>query len=56
LTRSCAAAEPLLLSGYGRMKAREQYTPAYRKKELLAALERLVQLYEATGPKDKADE
>jgi serine/threonine protein kinase len=51
-----AEAESPLLSGYEGMMAREQTIPAYRKKELPAAVERLVQLYDAWGKKDKADE
>jgi tetratricopeptide (TPR) repeat protein len=52
-----AEAEPLLLAGYEGIKAREQAIPRwYRMTWLPEALERLVQLYEATGRKDKADE
>jgi tetratricopeptide (TPR) repeat protein len=50
-----AEAEPLLLAGYEGMKQREAKIPASGKVRLTEALERLVQLYEATGQKDKAD-
>ena len=51
-----AEAEPLLLAGYEGMKQREGKIPPIRKVRLTEAIERLVQLYEATGKKDKADE
>ena len=51
-----AEAEPLLLAGYEGMKRREEKIPPNRKVRLTEAIERLVQLYEATGKKDKADE
>ena len=51
-----AGAEPLLLAGYLGMKEREAKIPARRKICLIEALEWLVQLYEATGQKDKAKE
>jgi hypothetical protein len=38
------------------MKQREAKIPAMGKVRLTEALERLVQLYDATGQKDKADE
>ena len=47
--RTFADAEPLLLAGYEGMEAREAFMPAYRKHELPAAADRLVQFYEATG-------
>jgi serine/threonine protein kinase/Tfp pilus assembly protein PilF len=50
------AAEPLLLKGYEGMKQREAKIPAHAKVHLTEALERVVQLYDATGQKDKADE
>jgi tetratricopeptide (TPR) repeat protein len=50
------AAEPLLLKGYEGMKQREAKIPANSKTRVTEALERLVQLYDATGQKDKADE
>ncbi len=50
-----AEAEPLLLQGYEGMKQREAKIPANGKIRLPEALERLVQLYEATGQKDQAD-
>jgi eukaryotic-like serine/threonine-protein kinase len=50
-----ADAEPLLLRGYEGMKQREAKIPAPSKSRLTQALERLVQLYEATGKKDQAD-
>jgi tetratricopeptide (TPR) repeat protein len=46
-----AEAEPLLLAGYEGMKQRGAYPP-----RLTEATERLVQLYEATGKKEKAAE
>lgn len=48
-------AEPLLLSGYQGMKQREAKIPPQGKVRLTEALERLVQLYEATGKKEEAD-
>ena len=50
-----ADAEPLLLSGYQGMKERATKIPPQGKVRLTEALERLVQLYEATGKKDEAD-
>ena len=50
-------AEPLLLSGCEGLKARAQAIPEpWNKIRLTEAVERLVQLYEATGKKDKAAE
>jgi serine/threonine protein kinase/tetratricopeptide (TPR) repeat protein len=49
-----AQAEPLLVQGYEGMKAREAEIPPQAKFRLLEAVERLVQLYEATDRKDKA--
>jgi hypothetical protein len=51
-----AEAEPLLLQGYEGMKQREVKIPAGAKARLTEALERLVQLYDATGQKDKAEQ
>jgi hypothetical protein len=51
-----AEAEPLLLQGYEGLKQREAMIPATGKFNLTEALKRLVQLYEATGQKDKAAE
>jgi hypothetical protein len=51
-----AEAEPLLLQGYEELKDREAKIPAHGKIRLVQALERLVQLYDAWGKKDKADE
>ena len=50
-----ADAEPLLLKGYQGMKEREKTIPPIGKDRLPEALERLVQLYEATGKKDEAE-
>ena len=50
-----ADAEPLLLAGYEGLQQREAKIPAPGKARLTEALERLVQLYEATGKKDQAD-
>ncbi len=47
-------AEPLLLAGYDGMKQREAKIPPQGKVRLTEAVERLVQLYEATGRKDEA--
>jgi tetratricopeptide (TPR) repeat protein len=55
-----ADAEPLLLGGYEGMKKREEKAPGANatgspiKIRLTEALERLVQLYDATGKKDEA--
>jgi tetratricopeptide (TPR) repeat protein len=51
-----AQAEPLLLKGYEGMKARAGAIPGGDRKRLAEALDRLVQLYEAWGQPDKADE
>jgi tetratricopeptide (TPR) repeat protein len=51
-----AETEPLLLSGYEGMKQREEMIPRQGKIRLTEAIERLVQLYEAMGKTDKADE
>jgi tetratricopeptide (TPR) repeat protein len=49
-------AEPLLLAGYEGMKQREgKIEPVFRFR-LTEAIERLVQFYEVTGKKDKAEE
>ncbi len=47
-------AEPLLLAGYDGMKQRAAKIPPQGKVRLTEAVERLVQLYEATGRKDEA--
>jgi WD40 repeat protein/serine/threonine protein kinase len=49
-----AAAEPLLLQGYEGMKGREAQIPEPGKMRLPEAVERLVQLYEATNQPEKA--
>jgi len=54
--RKYAEAEPLLLSGYEAMKAREDKMPEVGKPRIKEALTRLVQLYEAWGKPDKAAE
>jgi hypothetical protein len=54
--RRYAEAEPLLLAGYEGLKQREATIPANAKKALTEALERLVQLYDAWGKKDQADQ
>jgi tetratricopeptide (TPR) repeat protein len=51
-----AEAEPLLLSGYQGMKQREGTIPFEGKPRLSEALQRLVQLYEATDRRDQAAE
>jgi eukaryotic-like serine/threonine-protein kinase len=49
-----AEAEPLLLTGYEGMKMREKTIPPQGQARILEAIERLVQLYEATERKDEA--
>ncbi len=49
-------AEPLVLSGYEGMKAREAKIPAQGKPRMTQAAKRVVELYEAWGRKDKSDE
>ena len=49
-----ADAEPLLLTGYEGMKQREKTIPEQGKTRLPEAVERLVQLYDATGKKEEA--
>jgi tetratricopeptide (TPR) repeat protein len=49
-----AEAEPLLLTGYEGMKQREKTIPPIHRIRIAEALDRLVQLYEATGKKDEA--
>jgi eukaryotic-like serine/threonine-protein kinase len=51
-----AEAEPLLLSGYEGMKARQESIPASAKDNLREALEWLVKLHEALGQPEKAAE
>ena len=51
-----AEAEPLIISGYEGMKAREAKIPPPGKPRLTDAAERVVKLYEAWGKKDKAAE
>jgi serine/threonine protein kinase/tetratricopeptide (TPR) repeat protein len=51
-----AEAEPFLLSGYEGMKQREEKISAAVKGRIQEALQRLVQLYEATGQSEKAVE
>jgi serine/threonine protein kinase/lipopolysaccharide biosynthesis regulator YciM len=51
-----AEAEPLLLQGYEGMKEREKNIPPQSKVRLVEGLERLVQLYDAWGKNDKADD
>ena len=50
-----ADAEPLLLQGYEGMKQREAKIPVNSKVRLTEALDRLVQLYDATGRPDQAE-
>jgi serine/threonine protein kinase len=50
-----AEAEPLLLEGYQGMKRREATIAREGRARLIEALERLEQLYRATGQKDEAD-
>jgi hypothetical protein len=51
-----AEAEPLIVSGYEGLKAREARIPLPGKPRLREAAERVVQLYEAWGKPDKAAE
>ena len=54
--KNYAAAEPLLLSGYEGMMQRKDKIPAGGQSRPKEAIERLVQLYEATGQTEKAAE
>ena len=49
-----AEAEPLLLKGYEGMKAREKTIPSQASPRIPEALDRLVELYAATGKRDEA--
>jgi hypothetical protein len=49
-----ADAEPLLVAGYEGVKQREKTIPPQGQIRLTEAVERLVQLYAATGKKDEA--
>ena len=49
-----AEAEPLLVQGYEGMKQHQAKIPAANKHCLTDSLERLVELYEATGRRDRA--
>ena len=51
-----AEAEPLLISGYEGMKAREAKVPAAGKIRITEAAQRLVTLYESWGKPEKANE
>ncbi|HLN27317.1 MAG TPA: tetratricopeptide repeat protein [Gemmataceae bacterium] len=51
-----ADAESLLLAGYEGMKQREARIPSSNKLHLAEVMERLVQLYDTWGKKDKASE
>jgi serine/threonine protein kinase len=51
-----AEAEPLILTGYEGMKAREARIPAQDQFRLAEAARRVIQLYEAWGKADKAAE
>jgi len=50
-----AEAEPLLVQGYQGMKDRDAKIPPQGKGNLGEGLQRLVQLYEATGDKEKTE-
>ena len=54
--KNYAAAEPLLLSGYEGMKEREAKMRPAAKPRLTEAIQRLVDLYDAWGQKDKSEE
>jgi tetratricopeptide (TPR) repeat protein len=49
-----ADAEPMLVTGYEGMKARQTSIPAGEKPRMLKALERVVKLYELWGKADEA--
>ena len=49
-----AEAEPLIVSGYEGMKARQTKIPPPGKPRFTEAAERVVKLYEAWGKKDEA--
>jgi hypothetical protein len=49
-----AEAEPLLLKGYERMKAREKSIPPKAGSRVAESLDRLVELYTAMGKPDEA--
>jgi tRNA A-37 threonylcarbamoyl transferase component Bud32 len=51
-----AEAEPLLLAGYDGMLTRDNLIPVPERKLLTESAQRLVQLYEAWGKKEKANE
>ena len=51
-----ADAEPLLLAGYEGMKSRENKIPAESWSQLTKACQRVAQLYDVTGRKEKANE
>jgi hypothetical protein len=51
-----ADSEPLLLAGYEGMKSRESRIPTESRSLLTKACERVAQLYELTGRKEKATE
>jgi serine/threonine protein kinase len=51
-----AEAEPLLLQGYEGMKQRQGKIPPAEQVRLTEAIERLVQLYDAWGNEDRAEE
>jgi serine/threonine protein kinase/tetratricopeptide (TPR) repeat protein len=54
--RKWTEAEPLLISGYEGMRARDARIPAPQKKRIAEAGARIVTLYEAWGKKDKLEE
>ena len=54
--KNYSGAEPLLLAGYEGMKEREAKIPPQGKIRLTEAIQRLVDLYDAWGQKEKADE
>jgi serine/threonine protein kinase len=53
--RRYSHAEPLLLAGYEGMKAREKDIPPGGRPRLIEAVQRIIELYDALGEKDKAD-
>jgi eukaryotic-like serine/threonine-protein kinase len=49
-----AEAEPMLMGGFDGLLAREKDIPAHQRKEITAAAQRIVLLYEASGQPEKA--
>jgi eukaryotic-like serine/threonine-protein kinase len=56
IRKNYAAAEPYLLQGYAGMKAREDKIPAPSRQRIAEAHTRIIELYEAWGKPEKAEE